>query len=106
MILSGPKACRGSINEVRILPHFLHSAVDNPQLANIVRAEGPQAVEGRAPTAAPEESQRNVQAIEEGSGLFIPIVRTMRRAVAGSPYILRKDTGNFVAGRTKTANVG
>lgn len=27
MILSGPKACRGSIKEVRILPHFLHSAV-------------------------------------------------------------------------------
>lgn len=27
MILSGPKACRGSTNDARILPHFLHSAV-------------------------------------------------------------------------------
>ena len=26
MILSGPKAWRGSMKEVRILPHFLHSA--------------------------------------------------------------------------------
>jgi hypothetical protein len=24
--LSGPKACRGSTNDVKILPHFLHSA--------------------------------------------------------------------------------
>jgi hypothetical protein len=28
MILSGPKACRGSMKEERILPHFLHSAGD------------------------------------------------------------------------------
>jgi hypothetical protein len=27
MILSGPKACRGSTKEVRIFPHFLHSAM-------------------------------------------------------------------------------
>lgn len=26
MTLSGPKACRGSMKEARILPHFLHSA--------------------------------------------------------------------------------
>jgi len=26
MILSGPKDCRGSTNDVRILLHFLHSA--------------------------------------------------------------------------------
>lgn len=26
MILSGPKDCRGSIKDVRIFPHFLHSA--------------------------------------------------------------------------------
>ena len=27
MTLSGLKACRGSMKEVRILPHFLHSAI-------------------------------------------------------------------------------
>ncbi len=27
MTFSGPNACLGSMNEVRILPHFLHSAV-------------------------------------------------------------------------------
>lgn len=26
MTFSGPKDCRGSMNEARILPHFLHSA--------------------------------------------------------------------------------
>lgn len=36
MILSGPKAWRGSMKEVRILPHFLHSAVDGQH-----RLEGP-----------------------------------------------------------------
>jgi hypothetical protein len=29
MTLSGLKACRGSTKEVRILPHFLHSAIFN-----------------------------------------------------------------------------
>lgn len=35
IILSGPKACRGSIKDVRILPHFLHSARVVAQISRV-----------------------------------------------------------------------
>lgn len=38
MTLSGPNAWRGSIKDVRIFPHFLHSAVrEGIQLVNLLR---------------------------------------------------------------------
>jgi hypothetical protein len=58
MILSGPKACRGSIKEDKILAHFLHSAV---------------AVVSSWSTSQPDEWEYS-HAIDDGRGLWRPIV--------------------------------
>jgi len=57
MILSGPKDCLGSTKEVKILPHFLHSAV-----------------EGQLTAWGSGLTEEDVHAIDDGSGLWIPIL--------------------------------
>lgn len=37
MIFSGPRGWRGSMKEVRILPHFLHSAGDTNSSVSVSR---------------------------------------------------------------------
>lgn len=60
MILSGPKACRGSMKEARIFAAFLHSPEE--------------AVSWMAHKIAGERTSRGryILLIEEGSGLCIP----------------------------------
>jgi hypothetical protein len=57
MILSGPKACRGSTNDARIFPVFLHSPVFQLSVD----------VTGRQVRAL---RQKYILLIEEGNGLL------------------------------------
>jgi hypothetical protein len=58
MILSGPKAWRGSTKDARILPHFLHSAIVGlPQHSWLVESS----------------ETRYLHAIDDGRGLWSPI---------------------------------
>jgi hypothetical protein len=56
MILSGPKACRGSTNDARIFPVFLHSPVGFQLSVDVIRAWQVQ----------------HLLRIDEGSGLLRP----------------------------------
>jgi hypothetical protein len=56
MILSGPKACRGSTKDARIFPVFLHSPVGFQLSVDVIRAW----------------RVRHLLLIDEGSGLLRP----------------------------------
>jgi hypothetical protein len=58
MILSGPKAWRGSTKDARIFPHFLHSAIVG-LIQSLFLAES--------------SEKRYLHAIDDGRGLWSPI---------------------------------
>jgi hypothetical protein len=65
MTFSGPNACRGSMKEVRILAHFLHSAAHQGQ-----KRESPTWV---AWTSQRGTAGTDLHAIDDGRGLLIPM---------------------------------
>lgn len=77
MILSGPNDCRGSINDDKILPHFLHSAVGGGVSYWSRQTAGGRI--GATGTLGP-----NLHAIDDGKGLLIPM------AAAGVSKLLEK----------------
>lgn len=69
MTFSGPNACRGSMKEDRILPHFLHSAV---LLRGQPVARGCSQRPGQA-WQHPRGPRMNLHAIDDGRGLLMPM---------------------------------
>lgn len=80
MILSGPKACRGLMNDVRILPHFLHSAVQkkkNKSVSSFIKSYRKLLCSWRSKAAERanlNSNQNHLHAMEAGRGLLMPIV--------------------------------
>lgn len=83
MTFSGPKAWRGLMKEERILPHFLHSAVDAEKRScqRVLRRGWTRIGRERGREGAGMGIEgHDLHAIDDGRGLLMPILTEFQEA--------------------------